>query len=490
MTISLYLLIAAILLLVSIMTSKLSGRFGVPALVIFIGIGIIFGSSGLNWIYLDDYMFAQSLGTIALIYILFTGGLDTRWKKVRPVLWTAVSLSTIGVLASALITGIFAAYILNFSLLEGLLLGGIISSTDAAAVFLILRSKNVGFKYKLREIMEFESGTNDPMAIFLTIGFIQMLVLPEFRFPQLVLLFIMQMGIGLFGGILLGNMLIWIVNKINLDYDGLYPVLMIALAPLIFALIDLAGGSGFLAIYVAGLILGNSKFIHRASVVSFFDGFSWLMQIIVFLTLGLIAFPDQILNVAGPALIITAVLVLLARPISVMLSLLFSSLRFRAKLMISWTGLRGAVPIIMAILPFVYGLENAELIFSVVFFTVVVSVLIQGSTIPVMAKLLHVDSPIRKKTRFPLAFEPSIDTKSALKEIVIESGDVAVGKKVVEFKFPEDALIVIINREGNFIVPGGTTEIQVNDKLLVLAKKEMIPLIRRMMKEDLNFLNT
>lgn len=490
MPISAPLLLVSILLLISILTSKLSGKFGVPALVVFIGVGIIFGSSGLNWIYLDDYHFAQSLGSVALMYILFTGGLDTRWKKVRPVMWAALSLATLGVLLSAIITGVLASYILGITLLEGMLLGSIIASTDAAAVFLILRSQNVGFKYKLKELMEFESGTNDPMAIFLTIGFIYMITVPDFNIGSMLVLFIQQMGIGLLGGFMFGKLIIWVINKVNLDYDGLYPVLLLVLVPLIFSSVDLMGGSGFMAMYVSGLILGNSKFIHRTSVVSFFDGLSWLMQIIVFLTLGLLAFPDQIVTVILPGVLITAVLILLARPISVFISLLFNKLRFNAKLMISWTGLRGAVPIIMAIFPFVYGVEKAELIFSVVFFVVVISVLIQGTTIPVVARWLHVDTPIVEKTKFPLHFEPSMDTKSALKEIKIEEGDVSIGKKIVDIKLPDDALIVLINREGNFVVPRGTTEILVHDKLLVLAKKEMIPVLRRLFKENLNILNT
>lgn len=490
MPISAPLLLVSILLLISILTSKLSGRFGVPALVIFIGVGIIFGSSGLNWIYLDDYNFAQSLGTIALMYILFTGGLDTRWKKVRPVIWPAISLATLGVLLSAIITGILASYILDLTLLEGMLLGSIIASTDAAAVFLILRSQNVGFKYKLKELMEFESGTNDPMAIFLTIGFIYMITLPDFNFGSMVILFIKQMGIGLLGGFVFGKLIIWIINKVNLDYDGLYPVLLFVLVPLIFASVDLMGGSGFMAMYVSGLTLGNAKFIHRTSVVSFFDGLSWLMQIIVFLTLGLLAFPDQIVKVTLSGILVTAVLIFLARPISVFISLLFNKLRFKAKLMISWTGLRGAVPIIMAIFPFVYGIEKAELIFSVVFFVVVISVLIQGTTIPMVARWLHVDTPVVEKTKFPLHFESSMDTKSALKEIKIEEGDVSIGKKIVDIKLPDEALIVLINRESNFVVPRGTTEIMVHDKLLVLAKKEMIPVLRRLFKENLNILDT
>lgn len=482
MTISIYLFTGALLLLISIFSSKLSSRFGVPALLIFLAVGMTFGSDGLNLIYFDDHQLARSLGIIALTYILFSGGLDTRWKKVRPIVFPGISLATIGVLVSALIVGLFASWILDFSLLEGVLLGAIISSTDAAAVFSVLRSKAIGFKYRLKELMEFESGTNDPMAIFLTIGFIQMLVLPDFSWGSLLVLFVQQMLIGLVSGYLFGRVITWIINHINLEYDGLYPVLTLGLVPLIYAATDLMSGSGFLAVYLAGLVLGNSSFIHRRSLVSFFDGLGWLMQIAMFLTLGLLVFPNEIIAVSRAGLLIALVLILLARPVSVFISLMFTRFKPRAKLMVSWTGLRGAVPIIMATFPLGAGLQNAELIFSIVFFVVVTSVLIQGTTIPLVARLLHVDSPIIPKTRFPIEFEPSIDTKSALKEIEVAETDPAAGKQIVELGFPEKALIVIINREGTFLVPRGTTELQAHDKLLVLAQKQMMSTIREIIK--------
>ena len=482
MTISLYLLTAATLLLVSIFSSKLANRYGIPALLIFLGVGMIFGSDGLNWVYFDDYQLAQSLGIIALMYILFSGGLDTQWKKVRPVMLSGISLSTIGVVISASIVGIFAHWLLNFNILEGILLGAIVSSTDAAAVFSVLRSKALGFKYRLKELMEFESGTNDPMAIFLTIGIIQLLTIPDFSGFSLLLFFLQQMGVGLIAGYLFGKTITWIINRINLEYDGLYPVLTLSFVPLIYAATDLLEGSGFLSVYIAGLVLGNSNFIHQRSLINFFDGMGWLMQITMFLMLGLLVFPKQILAISAEGLLIALVLILLARPVSVFVALLFTRLKPRPKLMVSWTGLRGAVPIIMATFPLVAGLQNAELIFSIVFFVVVTSILIQGPSIPWIARLLNVDSPILPKTKFPIEFEPSIDTKSALKEIEIEENDPVIGKQVVELGFPEKALIVIINRNGKFLVPRGTTEIKNHDKLLILAQKQLMPEIRKILK--------
>lgn len=480
---SLYLLAGALLLLLSIVSSKLSTRFGIPVLLVFLGIGMIVGSDGLNWIYFDNYPLAQSLGIIALIYILFSGGLDTRWTKIRPIIKPGIALSTIGVLVSALIVGGFASWLVGFSLLEGVLLGAIVSSTDAAAVFSVLRSKALGFKYRLKELMEFESGTNDPMAIFLAIGVIRLLSMPDFGWGALTLLFFQQMILGAAGGYLFGKAMTWSINRINLEYDGLYPVLTLAFVPLAYATIDLLGGSGFLGVYIAGLVLGNANFIHQRSLVNFFDGLGWLMQITMFLTLGLLVFPSQVWAIAGTGLLVALVLILLARPVSVFAALLFSRFKPRSKLMVSWTGLRGAVPIIMATFPLGAGLEHAELIFSIVFFVVVTSVLVQGPFIPAIARWLHVDSPILPKTRFPIEFEPSVDTKSALKEIVIENGDPVIGKQVVELEFPDDALIVIINREGSFLVPRGTTELKAQDKLLVLAHKNQVSEIKRLLKQ-------
>ena len=472
MTISLYLLTVATLLLISVFSSKLGSRWGIPALLIFLGVGMLFGSDGLNLVYFDDYGIAQSFGIIALIYILFSGGLDTHWKKIRPIIAPGISLSTLGVLFSAFTVGGFAIWILNFSILEGVLLGAIVSSTDAAAVFSILRSKDIGFKYRLKEMMEFESGTNDPMAIFLTLGVIQWLTLPAYGFSDLIILFLLQISIGLVAGFLFGRTVTWLINNINLDYDGLYPVLTLALVPLIYSATDLLGGSGFLAVYLAGLILGNSNFIHQRSLVNFFDGIGWLMQIAMFLTLGLLVFPNQILEIWIEGLVIAGVLIFLARPISVFLSLMFSNQKTRGKLMISWAGLRGAVPIIMATFPLVAGIPNAELIFSIVFFVVVTSVIIQGPTI----------SWVAKKTKFPVEFEPSVDTKSAMKELEVEATDPIVGRQVIDLNFPENSLIVIINREGKFLIPRGTTVIQTGDKLLILAQKKSMLDIRKIIK--------
>lgn len=485
MVLDIYLISGAMLLLASIFASKLSVRYGVPALIIFLGIGMVVGSDGLNWIYLDNYRFTQSLGIVALAYILFSGGLDTRWSKIRPVLRPALSLATIGVLVSALVVGAFAVLIFDVGLMEGILLGAIISSTDAAAVFSVLRSKSIGFKYRLKELIELESGTNDPMAIFLTVGLISMIGNDEAGWGGFFLLFFRQMALGLLAGYFFGRVIAWVVNRINLAYDGLYPVLMIALVSFVFAITDLVGGSGFLAVYIVGVLMAHSGFVHQKSLTNFFDGIGWLMQIVMFLALGLLVFPRQIIPVAGSGFMIALVLVLIARPASVFLSLMFTSYNRRAKMMVAWVGLRGAVPIILATFPLVAGLPNAELMFSVVFFVVITSVLLQGTTIPLMARWLHVDYPQKEKTRYPIEFEPSVDTKSALKEIILTEEDEAVGRRIVDLHLPDSALIVLINREGKFIVPRGTTLLQNEDKLLLLTDKKTLREAKSILKKPL-----
>lgn len=482
MVISVYLLITALLLLISIFSSKLSTKYGVPALLIFLGIGMIFGSDGLNVVYFEDYKLAQSIGIIALIYILFSGGLDTKWQKVKPIVIPGILLSTVGVLLSAVTVGLFAMLILNISLVEGILLGAIVSSTDAAAVFSVLRSKAVAFKYRLRELIEFESGTNDPMAIFLTIGLIQYIITPSMTGWDFALLFVQQMFIGLIAGLLFGKLITWLINHANLGYDGLYPVLALTFVPLIYSITDLFGGSGFLAVYLAGLVMGNSIFVHQKSLMNFFDGIGWLMQISMFIVLGLLVFPTEIVGIAWKGLVIALILIFIGRPLSVFIGTMFTGIKTRAKLMVSWVGLRGAVPIILATFPLVHQLEQAEYLFAIVFFIVVTSVIIQGTTIPVVARFLKVGMPEKEKTRYPIELDPTIDTKAALKEVIITQGDATIGRQILELGLPDNVLITLINRKGKFIVPRGTTEIQVNDKLLILSEKKDVSEIRRLVK--------
>ncbi|MFN3480216.1 MAG: potassium/proton antiporter [Thermodesulfovibrionales bacterium] len=410
---------AAILLLLSIIASKASDILGIPALLIFLVVGMLAGSDGPGGIHFDDPFIAQFIGVIALSYILFAGGLDTNWASVRPVFWSSIALSTFGVFIAALLVGWFAMYVLGFSLLEGLLLGAIISSTDAAAVFSVLRSKRVSLRGNLKPLLELESGSNDPMAVLLTVGFIRLLLNPGDSVLDLIPMFIKQMLLGALMGYFMGHGMAYLINKLKLGYEGLYPVLSLSLVLLTYGATVTAGGNGFLAVYIAGLVLGNRNFIHKKSLMRFHDGLAWLMQISMFLVLGLLVFPSRLVHVIGTGLAVSLFLMLVARPAGVFLSTVFSDMAIREKTMVSWVGLRGAVPIILATFPLIAGIPKADMIFNMVFFIVLSSALLQGTTIPVVAKWLGVDAPIPVKPMYPLECESTVKMKCDLTEIVV-----------------------------------------------------------------------
>ncbi|MBK8986003.1 MAG: potassium/proton antiporter [Chloroflexi bacterium] len=467
-----YILISAsLLLLISVLASKVSDRFGVPALLLFLLMGMFVGSDGPGGIYFDDPALAQFLGVIALVLILFSGGLDTDWTTIRPVLKEGLLLSTVGVLITALTVGLFTSYLLGFSLLEGLLLGAIVSSTDAAAVFSILRSKGLSLKGRLKPLLELESGSNDPMAIFLTVGFIHLLTHPDASPVSLLGLFALQMGIGAAMGYVMGRAILYLINHVKLGYEGLYPVLTLALVLLTFTLTDGLNGSGFLAVYLAGIVLSHNDFIHKRSLMRFHDGLAWLMQIAMFLTLGLLVFPSRVVPIMGVGLLIAGYLIFVARPVSVFVSLLPSKLTWREKSYLSWVGLRGAAPIILATFPLLARLPQADLIFNVVFFIVLTSVLLQGTTLSLVARWLKVDAPTIPKQVYPIEYMPMDGLKSELKELPIPAGSPAVGKSIVELGLPAGLLIVLIARGSEFVLPGGGTVVQAGDTLLLLSDK-------------------
>jgi NhaP-type Na+/H+ and K+/H+ antiporters with a unique C-terminal domain len=463
------LLLTSLLLVLSIFASKTSFRIGVPALLMFLGVGMLAGSEGLGQIQFDDPKLAQFIGTIALSFILFSGGLDTKWESIKPVLRQGVILSTLGVFLTALVLGLFCHFVFDFAWIEAMLLASIVSSTDAAAVFSILRSRGLGLKRNLRPLLELESGSNDPMAYVLTISLISVFSNQDQETLELLLTFVKQMSIGSAMGIVMGKLMVFVINRINLDVDGLYPVLVIALVLLTFSFVDLLGGNGFLAIYLSGLILGNARFIHKKSLLQFYDGIAWLMQIVLFLTLGLLVYPSQVIPVMGVGLAISLFLIFVARPVSVFVSLMFFKMSVREKLFVSWVGLRGAVPIVFATFPLVAGVPEAGLIFHIVFFITLTSVLFQGTTLSIVAKWLHLSVPERIRKPSPLEMELLDNFKSELVEVVIPPGAPVVGKSIVQTRFPKSAVIVMISRNGKFIRPGGSTILEANDKLLVMA---------------------
>ncbi|MFZ5997394.1 MAG: potassium/proton antiporter [Nitrospirota bacterium] len=332
---------AAVLLLLSIFASKASGRLGVPSLLLFLIVGMLAGSDGPGGIHFDDPYLTQLLSVVALSFIIFSGGLDANWTDIRPVLWQGVALSTVGVFITAVLVGWFAASILNFTLLEGLLLGATVSSTDAAAVFAVLRSKKVSLKGPLKPLLELESGSNDPMAILLTIGFISVLTRQESSLLALVQMGSLQIALGAGMGYVMGRGMIALINTIKLEYDGLYPVLSLSFVLLAYGLTTALKGNGFLAVYIAGLVMGNRNFIHKRSLLRFHDGLAWLMQIAMFLTLGLLVFPSRLVHIIEEGLLISAFLMFAARPIGILLTLLPFRISMREKAMCPGSGCAG-----------------------------------------------------------------------------------------------------------------------------------------------------
>ena len=384
------LLAASILVFLSILASKASQKLGVPALLLFLAIGMLAGSDGPGGIEFDYPRAAQYLGVIALSFILFSGGLDTDWREVRPILWSGLTLATVGVFLTALLVGGFAFVVLNFSWLDSLVLGAVVSCTDAAAVFAMLRAKKVSLRGHLKPLLELESGSNDAMAVLLTVGLLRLATNPETTMTDLVLMFVMQMAIGTVAGFGMGRAMASLMNAIRLDYEGLYPVLSISLVFFTYAATATLGGNGFLAVYIAGLVLGHHEFHAKKELLRSHDVIAWLMQIIMFLTLGLQVFPSRLLPIIGIGLLISGFLMFLARPIAVFISLLTSRLTLRETVFISWVGLRGAVPIILATFPLVAGNPQADMIFHLVFFIVLTSVLLQGTTLSTVARWLKV----------------------------------------------------------------------------------------------------
>jgi cell volume regulation protein A len=409
------------------------------------------------------------VGIFALAFILFAGGLDTDWRTVRPVLPRAVLLATAGVAVTAGILGLFAWRVLGLSPLEGMLLGATVSSTDAAAVFAIMRARGVGLKGNLKPLLELESGSNDPMAVFLTVGVLNLLVNPGEPWYSLVPELIVRMAMGVAVGFVLGRASARLFNRLRLEYEGLYPVLGMSLVLLSYGVSEVLRGNGFLSVYVCGIVLGNSDFLNKRALTRFHDGLSWLMQILLFLTLGLLVYPSRLLTVAGPALLAAACLIFVARPVAVYLGLLGSRFSFREQTLVAWTGLRGAVPIVLATYPFMAGYEHSERLFHMVFFIVLTSVLLQGKTLMLVARLLGVDEPLRARPRSPIAFEKRAGCVNETREVDVPPESVAVGRAVAELGLPPAVLILLIRRGPGFVVPRGQTRLEAFDTLTLLA---------------------
>jgi len=440
--------------------------------LLFLTIGMLAGSEGIGGIHFDDPKIAQFIGIVSLNFILFSGGLDTNWTAVKPVLREGLALSTLGVLLTALSLGTFVWLVTDFTIYESMLLGSIVSSTDVAAVFSILRSKSLALKTNLRPTLELESGSNDPMAYVLTIAFLTLVVHQDQSLISIIPLFFQQMILGGIAGIGFGVLSKFIINKIKLDFEGLYPVLVIALMFITFSATDFFGGNGFLAIYICAVYLGNQVLIHKKTIMKMFDGMAWLMQIVLFLTLGLLVFPSQIIPYIGIGLLVSLFLIIIARPIGVFLSLIFFKMKMRRRFYISWVGLRGAVPIVFATYPLLAGIDKSHMIFNIVFFISVTSILIQGTTLSIVAKWLNVALPEKVKKITEIDKLILDFPKSLLQEFEILPEIHTANKRIVDLNFPKSAFIVMIKRNGEYIRPGGSTVIESKDILMVLADSQ------------------
>lgn len=471
-------MVGAILLFLSVLVGKTGAKFGVPALLLFLGVGMLAGSDGFG-IYFDSPQIAQFIGTVALCIILFSGGMDTHYREIKPILAPGVTLATLGVLMTTIITGLFIYSLsdllpgnFQLGLLESMLLAAVMSSTDSASVFSILRSKGISLKERLRPTLELESGSNDPMAYMLTILLIQVIEIGVIDWPHSIVLLFMQLSIGAAAGFALGYAIVWIINRINVPNESLYPVLLFSCVFFVFAFTNLLQGNGYLAVYIAGLVVGNRKLMHKRSLTTFFDGFTWLFQIVMFLTLGLLVNPSELPAVAGVGLLVAIFMIVVSRPISVFTCLLpFRRFTTRARVYISWVGLRGAVPIIFATYPLMSAeIPNARMIFNIVFFVTIVSLLVQGTTVSAMARWLGLVGKSEEKEIFNVALPDEI--KSAMSEIELTDEALSGGNKLMNLSLPDNTLVVMVKRGEQYFVPKGHTHLQSRDRLLVISDND------------------
>ncbi len=471
--------IGAILLLFGIASSKFSARLGLPVLVLFLVVGMLAGSDGIGGIEFSNYQLSNGIGTLALALILFDGGLRTTSSAIRGALGPSMTLATAGVLITTLITGAAASWILGIPLLNGLLLGAIIGSTDAAAVFAVMRSKGVRLSERLSSTVEVESASNDPMAVILTVGIIAILQGRMEIGPELLIFFIRQMGIGAVVGLVVARGATYLLNRIHLDAAGLYPILATAAGLLSYGLAAVLGGSGFLAVYLTGIVLGNSRIVFKQGIFHFHDGMAWLAQITMFVLLGLLSDPSRLAGVAVHGLLITAVLIFVARPVAVGLLLAPFRYSMRELLMVSWVGLKGSVPIILATYPLMAGLPGGRLLFDVTFFVVLVSATFQGWSLAPVARWLGLQLPPRPEPPAILEISSLRHIEGDIVEYTVTADSRVTGQKLRDVDFPESAVVAMITREQQVIPPRGRTRIETGDHVFIVLRPEARPLVDR-----------
>ncbi len=473
-------LIGGLLMAAALAASLLAGRVRVPGLLLFLALGMAVGTDGFGWLHFDDYELARDVGIVALALILYEGGLSTDVRQLRPLLTAAASLALLGTLLTATVTGLAATLLFELSLLEGLLLGSIVASTDAAAIFALLRGSHL--RARLTQILEGEAGSNDPVAILLVIGFIEWIVQPSYGVLDMVLLFVRQLGIGAVAGLLVGWLAAQALRRAELSTVGLYPVASLTAGGLAYGVADVLGGSGFLAVYLTGLALSASAIPARRTIAAFHGGLAWVAQLILFLTLGLLVFPSQLPSIAIEGTLLALILAFVARPLATLAATSFVSLRPAERLLLGWAGLRGAVPVVLATFPVIAGVQNSLEFFDIVFFAVVVSLLLQGPTFEPLAHRLGLTT-VKPALPEPLA---EIGTIRGLGAEVIEypvgEAHAVAGTRVRDLGLPREAVVNVIVRGEEAIPPRGSTRIRAGDRLHVLVRREVSDEVAELMK--------
>ncbi len=465
-------LVAGTLLALGLAASLLAGRLRIPGLVLFLGVGMVVGSDGLGLISFDDFELARAIGVIALALILFEGGLAAGFKEIRPVLGSAIALATLGTLITAAVTGLAAYWLLDLSLLQGMLVGAIVSATDGAAIFALLRGSTL--KRRLARTLEGEAGMNDPVAVLLVLGFIEWILNPGYGIVDMALLFVQQLGIGAVVGIGVGWCAVQAFRRARLATGGLYPVASIAVVAIAFGLADVLHGSGFLAVYLAGLAMGSANLPARQTVNAFHDGLAWVAQLTMFLALGLLVFPTQLDEIALQGTLIAVVLVFVARPLAVIVATAFAPLGVSDRLVLGWAGLRGAVPVVLATFPVIAGVEGSLTFFNIAFFAVLLSTLLQGTTFEPLARWLGATTEEPALPR-PLVEVGTIRQLGAdVVEVPIAAGDAAIGVRVRDLGLPRDALVNVLVRNDEALPPRGSTRLEAGDLLYIVARQSAV----------------
>jgi cell volume regulation protein A len=463
-------LIAAAMLAGGLGASLMARRLRLPSLLLFLGLGMAVGSEGTGWIHFDDYNLARTVGVIALALILFEGGLATGFREIRPVLRPAVGLALLGTLATAVIVGLAASWLFDITIVEGMLLGAVVSATDGAAIFALLRHSTL--ERRLARVLEGESGFNDPVAVLLVLGFIEWIKQPHYGVPDMIALFAEQLGIGVAIGALVGAGAVYAFKRAQLDTAGLYPVASLATAGLSFGAADSLGGSGFLSVYLTGLIVGTATIPAKRTIVTFHQGLAWVAQIALFLALGLLVFPSQLGDVLVEAIVLTLILVFVARPVAVFVSTAFDRFSTQERLLLGWAGLRGAVPVVLATFPVIAHVPDSLKFFNIVFFAVVISTLLQGATFEPLAKRLGLTTS-QPALPSPLAEAGTIRRLGAeVLEYPIGPEDAIVGARVRDLGLPREAVVNVIVRGDEAIPPRGATRLRAGDRVHVLMRRE------------------